>query len=213
MHWMTGFIFNCRRQAERTGLTRTAVFLLILHWAACENPFHVRDPEQPEGPSSGWQHPDSHTTVLMNLQQSILNRNVNNYMNCLVSPENEIRPFVFVPDPEVRANYPEVFAGWTRTSEESFVRSLFSHIPDDSSASLSFTDEGLEIITSDSTIIVRQYRLIVEHDMMDLAHVFEGQVEFWLREDSRSWWVIYYWADNHISGLPSWSNLKAATDG
>ena len=134
-------------------------------------------------------------------------------MGCLVSPEHSDLAYRFVPDPQIAVNHPEVFVDWSLEKEEAVFKQIFFQIPDDSTSGLEFYEDIREIVTADSAIVVKQYRLSLQHTVTDLPSVYEGQLEFWFHEDQRGWWVIYYWSDNSVSELQPWTFLKASLGG
>lgn len=177
---------------------------------ACDNPFAIRKAEEPKSPSSSWILPDSHNSVLINLRNAIKEKNTDNFMACLVDPDHSDEKYVFVPDPEILASHPDVFLDWGREKEEVAIKQAFFHVPNDSSASLEFYEDIKEIITADSAVTVKQYRLVLQNTLEGLPSIYEGQVEFRFKEDQRGWWIIYYWRDSSISDFEPWTFLKAS---
>jgi hypothetical protein len=185
------------------------VFLLL----GCVNPFGIRDPEIPIDPQSGWVPPLTPEQLLTNFQDAISGRNLDHYMRCLTDPTYSDRLYRFDPDPEVAVVYPDVFAVWDRNMEGYVAQQAFSLVPADSTLLLTFIEDVDTFIASDSAVFVKRYRLKLPHEQSGLNTVFEGQVEWRLSPDQRGEWTIYRWIDNGLSGLDSWSLLKAALGG
>lgn len=185
-------------------------FLLFL---ACDSLFSTREPESPKNPQSSWKPPLSPEQVLPNLQSAIFERNLENYVRCLVDPSFSDRIFYFNPDPEVNANYAEVFNSWNRDKERTVMQQAFSIVPTDSVSYVQFTDETWEIVVPDSAVLVSQYRLELHHTQSTLPSVYKGHVTLSLASDRRGEWSIYRWIDNGVSGFSSWSLLKASLGG
>ncbi len=183
---------------------------MILLLVGCKSIFSTRKPEPPVTSQSSWIPPLNPDQVLINLENAISERNVENYIRCIVNSSFSKRTFRFDPDPRVFADYPELFKNWNRDKEEAVIKQAFSLVPIDSVSFLNFTEEIKEIVASDSAVFVRKYRLEFHHTQSNLPKVYEGQVEYWLAPDQRGEWSIYRWIDNGLAKSSSWSFLKAA---
>lgn len=179
----------------------------------CKSPFSTREAEPPKTPQSSWTPAHSPYQVLSNMQKAILERNVENYLRCLVDTSYSDKTFSFDPDPEVAANYPGIFVAWNKEKEMTVIQQVFSLVPTDSTSFLKFKEEIREIVASDSAVFARGYRLELHHMQSTLPMVYEGQVELWLVPDQRGEWATYRWIDNSVTGFPSWSLLKASLGG
>jgi len=179
------------------------IFMNIL--CVCRSPFSTREPESPIENQSGWIPPLSPERVLINLQNAILERNSENFIQCLSSGE---RSFTFVPDPDVMANYGELFLDWDLISEQTVIQQIFSLIPSDSSAYLLFPEDVRELQSTDSTIFVKKYLLEVHSTQNNLPQIYEGQVEYWLYPNTQGEWSIYQWMDFASGESQPWSYLK-----
>lgn len=186
---------------------------LILFFIGCGNPFSIRDAEPPKNPSSNWIPPYSAEEVLLNFISAVKERNINNYMRCLIDTANSNAVFNFIPDPIVAAEYPSVFTTWDTEKENTIMNLAFSQVPSDSISTLEFTEDIEEIITPDSVVFIKKYHLTLHHTESSYPTIYEGQAEFWLAEDQQGWWAIYHWIDNSISEYRPWSYLKAVLSG
>ena len=189
------------------------LFVISLSILGCKSIFSTRKPEPPITSQSSWIPPLNPGQVLVNLKNAISERNVENYIRCIVNPSFSKKTFHFSPDPKVAADYPELFKNWNRDKEEAVIKQAFSLVPTDSISFLDFTEGIKEIVTSDSAVFVRRYRLELHHTQSNLPRVYEGQAEFWLAPDQRGEWSIYQWIDNGLVKSSSWSFLKAALGG
>jgi hypothetical protein len=192
------------------GALLTALVIVSL---ACDSLFSTREPEPPENPQSSWVPPLSPDQVLSNLQNAVSERNVENYVRCLINPGLSSRIFVFEPDPEVAANYPDLFQEWNRETERNVMQQLVALVPADSAFYLTYTETVQEIVAPDSAVMIRRYRLGVHHREAGIPQTYEGLAEFWLTPDQQGEWAIYHWIDNSVSQSPSWSGLKASFGG
>lgn len=198
------------------GLRGTVAGLLTLLLAAvtaCTNPFALREPESPIDAQSTWVPPLGPEQLMVNFRNAVMEKNVDHYVRCLADAAQDSRRFRFEPDPEVAANYPNVFAAWSRETEETVMQQTFSIVPGDSSSLLSFPEDVRQVMASDSAIFVRRYRLELQHTRDGLASVYEGLGEFRMAPDQGGEWSIYHWIDNRVGDSPSWSHLKASLGG
>jgi hypothetical protein len=186
---------------------------LILFCMGCGNPFSIRNAEEPVNPSSSWTPPHSAEEVLTNLIKAIEERNIENYMRCLIDSSNSNAVFQFDPDPILAVEYASVFSDWNDQKEKAVMNLAFSKVPTDSLSKLVFTEDIKEISTPDSVVFIKKYRLELHHTDVSLPVEYEGQVEFWFTEDRQGWWAIYRWIDNSVSDYRSWSYLKAVLSG
>ena len=189
------------------------LILLLLLILGCMNPFSIRDSEPPINTQSSWIPPLTPEELLENFSIAVQEKNVDNFMRCLADATQDLRVFHFDPDPEVAANYPNVFTEWSRDTEEAVMQQAFSIVPNDSVSLLSFTEDIQDVVASDSAIFVRRYRLELHHTQDGLAAIYEGHGEFRMAPDQGGEWSIYHWIDNRVSDLPSWSQLKASLGG
>jgi len=149
--------------------------------------------------------------VLANLKSAFSEKNIENYMRCLTDSTQVGKSFQFVPDPTVKLKYPGVFEDWDLARERNYVHHLFSLIPDDSASTLIFMGEGETINYPDSTVIIRDYRLLLGHTLESPQYPrwAEGRMEVHLARIPQGDWAIFYWVDTATQGNPSWSDVKA----
>jgi hypothetical protein len=151
--------------------------------------------------------------VLINFQNAILERNVENYIRCFSDPSYSDSTFHFDPDLEVAAVYPEIFNSWTLENERVVVQQAFSYIPADSSSYLTLTNDVWQTVVPDHAVLVANYTLELHHTQSNLDRTFNGYLEFHMTPDRRGEWSIYRWIDSAIAGSTSWSRLKAILGG
>lgn len=188
------------------------VCFLVLILVACNNPFSTREAEPPGQKRSNWIPPSSPDIVLINLRNSIADKNVANYLRCLVDTSQSQRRFQFIPDQSVKNKNPGVFDSWGIQEEKSYINQLFSSLPEDSTRSLLFQNLKESPYYPDSTVFTGEYRLILKHiqDPSSYPREVEGRVEFWLAQEKDGDWSIYHWTDMATGEHPCWSDLKAA---
>ena len=175
--------------------------------------FSLRDPEPPIDSQSNWVPPLSPDLVIVNLQNAILERNIENYIRCFANPSFSDSIFYFIPDPEVAAIHPEIFATWSLENERAVLQQLYSYIPDDSTSALLLTDDVLQNDQPDRAVLVGNYTLELHHTHGNWDRYYRGYLEFHMTPDRRGEWSIYRWIDDGIADSSSWSELKAALGG
>jgi hypothetical protein len=191
-----------------------SVIMLTLFLATCQNIFSTRTPEDPVNTRSDWIPAYTPEQVVTNFLNAITERNVENYAACFIDSSYSEKIYRFVPDPNVAADHGDIFNSWSLDKEEEVIRQAFALVPLDSTIVLSFTRDISEITASDSIVLVREYKFVLNHTQALLPTIFKGQSEFWLSEDSRGEWAIYHWLDNGvIPDFPSWSFLKVSLGG
>jgi len=185
------------------------VFFVILMSYNCENPFSTRSPEEPDSGSITWKQPAYPEIVIENMENSISNKNIENYLRCFGLSEETKRKFNFKPEPSVFENYPNLFLTWNIEKERNYITNIFSLIPDDSLHSLNFTDID-EYIFPDSSRYIKYYDLILHHTNPSLPKHFKGRIDVSLNKDMNGSWFISYWEDIKTEDTPVWSILKAS---
>lgn len=192
-------------------MTRAGFFALILIVAAgCENPFTTRVPEPPEQNNSNFISPSIPEIVFVNLQITVKDRNVENYMRSFVDTTRSDKRFTFVPDQGVAANRPGTFTDWSFHDERRYLNRVFQATPSDSIRNLNFEEVQRDERTA-MAIFTQDYEIIIHHTRQseNIPVVFRGQSKFWLEVNNAGDWAIYKWEDFNNGQDPSWSELKA----
>lgn len=190
------------------------MLLLALSVFFCQNPFSMREAEQPGAGQIVWEPARSPAELLDNFTQSIADQDADKYIRCLVDTTYSDKTFRFEPDPAVLEIYPTVFENWGLHKEQDVMWQAFELVPGDSLSQLVFTQDVRETFSADSAEVIRQYRLELHHTQENLPSVFEGQIHLRMTEDTRGEWVIYYWNDRNVfPEKQGWSDLKAVLGG
>ena len=197
-----------------TGQIKITLILLVftaLMLNSCKNPFATREAEPPTEGRTSWQFPTDPILVLQNMKVAIKEKNVENYMKCLV---DSMKLFQFTPDQYEASNNAGVFDQWTLAHEQSYINKAFTSIPDDSTRSLNFSNIQRSEFP-DSALIRANYTLEMHHILDQKYPVMgRGQVDFWLIRRN-GYWMISRWIDfetiidSTATRVPSWSTLKA----
>ncbi|MDZ7318462.1 MAG: hypothetical protein ONB11_04860 [candidate division KSB1 bacterium] len=187
-------------------LIMMAGFLLLF----CKNPFATREPEPPTEGRTSWQLPTDPIIVLENMKNAIKEKNVENYMKCLV---DSMALFRFIPGEFEASTNAGIFENWNLLHEQSYINKAFSAVPDDSVRSLAFSRVQRSEFP-DSALIRAEYALKLNHIMgASIPRIGKGQADFWFIRRN-GYWVIRRWIDYETKSdttvrIPSWSTIKA----
>jgi hypothetical protein len=187
------------------------IFVIILT-ASCTNPFSARDPEAPlpDKSSDIFDQPITHETVLSNLRYSLIQKNSDNYMNCLI--DTALIPamvFKFVPDQSAQI---EKFRNWGLTDEQNYLRNVYSRAQ---TISFEYLDKDISfnsITSSEDSVQSSLFRYELSA-MIDSLEIYTGKARMKLVKNANSLWAIYYWEDHrddsNVINRNTWSVLKA----
>jgi len=187
------------------------IFIFIIS-DACKNPFATREAEPPTEGRTSWQFPTDPIIVLEYMKVAIKEKNVENYMKCLVDSMNLFR---FTPDQFEASNNIGIFERWNLNHEQSYINKAFTSIPDDSLRSLRFSSIQRSEFP-DSALLRADYVLELNHILtLDFPKSAKGRIDFWFIQRN-GYWVINRWIDFETkldstgTHLPSWSTIKAS---
>lgn len=192
----------------------TSIILILIPviFNSCKNPFATREPESPTEGRTSWRLPTVPMTVLQNLTAAIEEKNVENYMKCLV---DSINLFRFTPDQYQASTNPGIFEQWSLAHEQSYINKALTSIPDDSARSLKFSNIQRNEFP-DSALIRADYELVLHHILAPAyPTIGKGQVDFMMTR-RYGYWVIIRWSDFETiidptsTRVPSWSTIKSS---
>jgi hypothetical protein len=188
------------------------IILIPIILNSCKNPFATREAEPPTEGRTSWQLPTDPMIVLQNMKSAIVEKNVENYMKCLV---DSINLFHFTPDQYQASTNAGIFEQWSLAHEQSYINKAFTSIPDDSARSLNFTNIQRNEFP-DSALIRADYTIELHHILASTYPIIgKGQVDFvFIRR--YGYWMISRWSDFETkldptaTRVPSWSTIKAS---
>ncbi len=188
------------------------IILIPLILNSCKNPFATREAEQPTEGRTSWQLPTDPMIVLQNMKAAIEEKNVENYMKCLV---DSINLFHFTPDQYQASTNAGIFEQWSLAHEQSYINKAFTSIPDDSARLLNFNNIKRNEFP-DSALIRADYTIELHHILAStFPTIGKGQVDFvFIRR--YGYWMITRWSDFETkvdppaTRVPSWSTIKAS---
>lgn len=182
------------------------IFIFILY-SGC-GLFETRTVEPPTEVRSTFNQPTSPDIVLANLNFAITEKNLDNYMRCLVDSNFSTKRFKFIPDAVSQTAYP-VFLNWNLSSERIYFSNLISSTEENSSTNLFLSNINFNT-GIDSAVIDSDYILVFNHNRQNIAKVTKGRLRFVMSPDIRSLWSIHSWSDFiNDNNDTTWSVLKA----
>jgi len=193
-------------------ITLLILILMTVSLNSCKNPFATREAEPPTEGRTSWQLPTDPIIVLQNMIAAIEEKNVENYMKCLVDSANL---FHFTPDQYQASTNAGIFEQWSLAQEQSYINKAFTAIPDDSTRSLKFSNAQRNEFP-DSALIRVDYEIELHHILAQTYPIIgKGQVDFvFIRR--YGYWMITRWIDFETTvdptatRVPSWSTIKAS---
>lgn len=183
------------------------LFFIFILYSGC-GLFETRTVEPPTEVRSTFNQPTSPDIVLANLNFAITEKNLDNYMRCLVDSNFSTKRFKFIPDAVSQTAYP-VFLNWNLSSERIYFSNLISSTEENSSTNLFLSNINFNT-GIDSAVIDSDYILVFNHNRQNIAKVTKGRLRFVMSPDIRSLWSIHSWSDFiNDNNDTTWSVLKA----
>lgn len=183
------------------------LFLLTLVYSGC-GLFGLRDVETPTEPRSTFTPPTTPDIVLSNLTNAVIDKDINNYLQCIVDTASSTRRFLYTADIASQIQYP-VFQTWQISNERNYFYNLLS-LTNSSSTSLLFFSNVITNTYSDSAVYDMEYLLRFDHQKTSVAKTLSGKLRFIMVMNSKNLWAISRWIDfKSIESDTTWSVLKA----
>lgn len=176
------------------------LILISLCISSCDL-FKTRDHEDPVGPSDNFQIATTPQELIKNLQNSLKDEVVENYMMCFSKNK-----FVFSPSAGSMLNYASL-QNWDLRSEEQYFKNMINLVDKKSQIVLNLTDEELNR-SADSVVYSASYLLSVPFISNQYPKSYKGILHFTMVQDSSLQWTIKRWHDIKQENLPEWSDLK-----
>jgi len=184
------------------------VILLILIQTFCISGCGLRDVEDPVTSRTTFVPPTSPDLVIINLQYSIIERDINNYLQCFVDTGYSSRRYLYTADVSSQIQYP-IFRLWSMQNEKTYYTSLISLTNPESNSNLFFSNPTLNTF-GDTAVYDADYLLHFDHQKTTVAKSLTGKIRLILGTDSRNLWSLHRWIDIKAnSGDTTWSVLKA----
>jgi hypothetical protein len=188
-------------------------FLFIILFCSC-NLFSSRSPEAPDTGKSNYQLPTTASIVISNFKNTIIEKNVNNYILCFAdTSQGDKRAYTFFASSQANAIYSSVFQNWNINSERQYFNTLINNTPQDNVPTIIFSNSRFDVLAPDSAVYTTDYYLYINHTKSSTNKYFAGTLQLSLSQRPSGLWSIYQWIDSSPSGVDTvkstWSMLKA----
>lgn len=175
-------------------------FIMLLLLSAC---FQVREVEPPASSSSDWISPTDYTILLSNLQRSVGQQNVQNYLRCFKADN-----FSYLPSTPTYSGNQLIWDSWSWQDEQTWFSNVIENLGLVNGNSLAMKQVDLQSFSSDSVRYIGEYDLVMNHTDTSMTVRFVGQLEFLCKVNSYNEWEIARWTDFETHQDSSWSRLK-----
>jgi len=169
--------------------------------------FRTRDPQTPDQPRSNNQQPVTPDLLILNLTQSMIEKNLQNYLDCFADPRFTNKNYNFIPSSSAASLYQQAFISWDKKSESQYFTNLTLKVPDNQQITIVFSNQ-VSSPQGDSLIYTASYTMNIPFTDPAYPSSYQGDLKFYMVLDSRLFWVIYQWQDIKSSNNSSWSDLK-----
>jgi hypothetical protein len=170
--------------------------------------FGLRDVETPTEPRSTFTPPTTPDIVLSNLSNAIIDKDINNYIQCIVDTSSTAKKFIYTADISSQIQYP-VFQNWQTVNERNYFYNLLS-LTNAQSTSLLFVTNVITNTYSDSAIYDMEYLVRFDHQKTNVAKTLTGKLRFIMVVNTKNLWAISRWIDfKAVDSDTTWSVLKA----
>jgi hypothetical protein len=176
------------------------ILLLSIYISSCDL-FTTRPPESPDQARDNYQIATTPEELLTNLQNSLKDKVVENYLVCFSKSR-----FKFSPSAGSLLNYPSL-QNWDLKSEEQYFKNMINLTDDNSLIVLSLSNEELNR-SADSVLYSANYVLTVPFVDNQRPKSYVGILHLTMIQDSSLQWTITNWQDIKDQNLPAWSELK-----
>lgn len=170
--------------------------------------FGLREVENPTESRSNFTPPTTPDLVMVNLSNAVIDKDLNNYLQCIVDTGLTTKKFLFTADIASQIQYP-IFQNWQITNEKNYFFNLIT-LSGMQSTSLLFFSSMVSNTYSDSAVYDMEYLLRFDHPKTTVAKTLKGKLRFVLVINSRNLWAISRWIDfKNTDTDTTWSVLKA----
>ncbi|MDW3647459.1 MAG: hypothetical protein R8P61_10365 [Bacteroidia bacterium] len=175
-------------------------FSLLWALSSC---FQVRNVEPPGIVSSDWISPTDYEILLQNLQRSVGNTNVQNYLRCFNN--DSLR---FTPAASLFNDNEPIWLAWSIQDEQAYFDNMIQNLTVSTGNSLVLRETELQNVDADSLTYVGEYTLRINHRDTTLTTLFKGQIQLLIKLNEFNEWEISRWQDIELIQDSSWSQLK-----
>jgi hypothetical protein len=183
-----------------------ALICLLFLTSGCDL-FRTRDPQTPDQARSNYQQAVTPDLLIQNLTNSMLDKNLQNYLDCFADSRFTTKSYNFIPSSSAASQYPAFSSTFDKKAESQFFTNLIGKIPADQQMTVVFSNE-ISNPLGDSVIYSASYSLNIPFTDPTVPATYQGDLKFYMVLDSRNIWSIYQWQDIKTSNDLSWSDLK-----
>lgn len=169
--------------------------------------FDTRDPEAPTASNCLFLPPTRPGIAVINLQNAVAQKCVDNYGTCFSGRVAGQPPFVYVPSAEAMDQYGAVLTDWSVVDEQAYFRNLVARSVGNGFANLFLTPRD-SIITADSVLFIYDYTLTFEHTEPAFPMTARGNMRITLVPDAGNAWMIVRWVDLKTTDDITWSLFR-----
>jgi hypothetical protein len=146
--------------------------------------------------------------VIANLANAVTDKDLNNYLQCIVDTSLTTKNFVYTADISSQIQYP-IFQNWQITNEKNYFLNLVN-LTSLQNTSLLFYSNVTSNTYSDSAVYDMDYLLRFDHPKTTVSKTLSGKLRFVMVINSRNLWAISRWIDfKAVDSDTTWSVLKA----
>lgn len=187
-------------------------FLSVLFLLSSCSLFDTRNPEEPDSGKVSFPPATSPNVLIDNFTNSIIEKRIDNYMDCFA--DGETSGFLFSPSQDAFSSYPSFFDNWNYAVERRYFLALLSNFSGDEKFSLDLTAKNTNFVSPDSTLFDAQYVFSLPTLSQSAASIYAGKIQLTLVPLSDGTWRILRWIDSPQARtdttFQTWSFLKAA---
>ncbi len=180
--------------------------LFIIFFSGCDL-FSVRDAQPPVQPRTNYQQAVTPEILVENLQNSLKDKSLENYLASFSNPAFTNKKFTFSASGSAVSQFPALADNWGVSNEEQYFNNLKTKVNPGSPITLTLSNISSSSF-GDSLVYSASYFMNVPANTSEIPNNYQGELKFNMVRDSRAVWVIYFWQDTKNSSLPSWSELK-----
>lgn len=186
--------------------------LFAITLSSCEM-FSTRSPEEPDLGNTNFIPPTEPAIVILNLESSISEMNIENYMNCFHSFSDAPRlNFQFTASAEATTQFPSIFTNWGINEERRSFNSIVSALGEGRYTKLTWINRKPMQETADSAIFTSDYYFSAPNSDDNIPDDYAGRIQLTLTFRNNGLWYISRWLDFNVQVNDTvnntWSVLK-----
>ena len=182
------------------------IFLLFIIFLVSCDLLTTRSPEPPNTSAKNNIAATNPDSLFKNLQSSVQQGILENYVSCFVDTSFLKRKFRFIPSSGSSSQFP-VLNGWNMDAEKQYFQNQKIKTLSGTTIALNFSNQ-LNTQFGDSAVYQFDYSLTITSSDQNVNGNYSGSAEFMVMRDTRNQWVIVNWSDLRKNNLNSWSDLK-----